>query len=129
MKKLLLSLLALIVVAPAWGASSGIAIEVKSEKAEEVSALVAKLKKAPAYKAAACNIANKLAEDVMIVCDKADGRLVTFLDKNAPVSVKWSISSATDRPCPGTPGCQIMHCPPPGGPTMCCHTTAPYGAC
>lgn len=126
-ENLVLLLSALIVVLPAWGENAappslGIAIEVKG-KVEDVSALVVKLKKAPAYKAATCEAANKLEADVMIVCAKADGRLMAFLDKNAPGTVQWSISSAGERPCPGTPGCAVMHCPPPGGPIMCCNQT------
>lgn len=134
MKNLLLCLLALIVVAPAWGKgdaplSLGVVIELKGST-EEISALAAKLKKAPAYKAAACEAPNNLEASVKIVCAKADGRLMTFLDKNAPATVQWSISAGEGhRICPGTPGCQVMHCPPPNGPIMCCHSTAPYGAC
>lgn len=131
MKNLLLFLLASIIVAPVWakGAESlslGVVIELKGSSPEEIATLIAKLKKAPVYKAAACEAAN----ESKIACAKADNRLMGFLSKNAPASVQWSISSADGaRPCPGTTGCTIMHCPPPTGPIMCCHSTAPYGPC
>lgn len=119
MKKLLL-LLALIapasgIAAPAAPAGwAGVAIELKGSP-EEVSALAAKLKKAPAYKAAAC----EAASESKINCAKADNRLMAFLSKNAPATVQWSISSIAAEPkC--LPGCSLMHCPPPGGPIMCC---------
>ena len=129
MKKMLLCLLALIAVAPAWGEndapiSLGIVIDLKGAS-EDVFSLIAKLKKAPVYKAAVCEIAN----ESQIVCAKVNGGLMVFLDKNAPATVEWSISGSGSRPCPGTPGCQVMHCPPPNGPTMCCHPKSPYGAC
>lgn len=134
MKNLLLCLLALFVVAPAWGGdaaplSLGVVIELKGP-ADGVSTLVAKLKKIPAYKAAACEAANNLEATVKIACAKADGRLMVFLDKNAPATVQWNISSSSGgKPCPGTAGCKVMNCPPPGGPSMCCHMTAPYAPC
>lgn len=130
MKNLLLSLLALIVVVPAWAGdaaplSLGIAIEFKGPS-KDVADLVAKLKKDPVYKAATCESVN----ESKVACAKADGGLLAFLDKNAPAAVKWSISAADGtKPCPGTVGCKVMNCPPPGGPLRCCHTTAPFAAC
>jgi hypothetical protein len=134
MKNLLLLLLTLVAIAPAWGENAaplslGVVIELKGPT-EGVSDLVAKLKNAPVYKAAACETANKSEATVRIDCAKADSGLMVFLSKNAPPTVQWSISAAEgSRPCPGTPGCQVMHCPPPNGPLMCCHSTSPYGAC
>lgn len=123
MKNLLLSLLALIVVVPAWAGDAapvswaGVVIELKGPT-ESVSALVAKLKKAPAYKAAACEAVNESKFD----CAKADSGLMAFLGKNAPASIQWSISSsAAEGKC--LPGCAIMQCPPPGGPIRCCNLT------
>lgn len=136
MKKLLLCFLALIVVAPAWGGSAvlaswaGVAIEFKGP-AESVSALVAKLEKDPVHKAAACGPARTAEGATKIDCDKADTGLMAFLGQNELATVQWSISSvaAGPKPCPGTPGCVVMRCPPPSGPNMCCHSTAPYAPC
>ena len=132
MKNLLLLLSALVVV-PAWAAdpapapakpkpaakqaaslSLGVAIELKGSS-EDVSALVAKLKNAPVYKAAACEIVS----ESKIACAKADGALMVFLDKNAPGAVQWTIISNGGKPCPT--GCQVMLCPPPNGPLVCCN--------
>ncbi len=134
MKKLLLCLLALLVVAPAWGGTAtfiswaGVAIELKGS-AESVSTLVAGLEKEAVYKDAACSTvpAKKSGKTARISCDKADSGLMDFLTKNAPATVQWSISSV---PAVGKclPGCATMHCPPPGGPVRCCNTTT-YAAC
>lgn len=125
MKKLLLCLLALIVVAPAWGSSAvlaswaGVIVELKGSN-QDISALAAKLEKAPVYKAAACAPANIAGDAAKIDCAKADSGLMTFLGKNAPATVQWSISSAAvENKC--LPGCTTMRCPPPGGPVMCCY--------
>lgn len=124
MKNLLLFFLALIVVVPAWGDTAapvswaGVVIELKGP-AESVSALVAKLKEAPVYKAASCETASKLEATVTINCAKADNRLMAFLGKNAPATVQWSISSAAaGGKCTGN--CILMPCP---SATVCCNTT------
>lgn len=134
MKNLLILLLVSILVAPAWGKdaahlSLGVSIELKGST-QDVSALAGKLKKTSAYKAADCTEAKSSEESLIMACSKADGRLMGFLGRNAPATVQWSITSIVGaRICPGTPGCQVMSCPPPRGPIMCCYQAPPYGPC
>lgn len=132
MKKLLLCLLALTAVAPAWGGSAvlaswaGVVVELKGAN-QDISALAAKLEKDRVYKAAACAPANIAGETAKIDCAKADSGLMAFLGKNAPATVQWSIASvAAENKC--TPGCVSMKCPPPNGPLVCCNT-ATYQPC
>lgn len=120
LKNLLLCLLALLVVSPAWAGDAapvswaGVVIELKGPT-ESVSALVAELKKTKAYKAAACDVSSELK----IECAKADSGLLAFLGKKAPATVQWSISSApVEGKC--TTGCALMACP---STVMCCNTT------
>lgn len=125
MKNLLMCLLALVVVAPAWGGeaafvSLGVAIEFKGPP-KDVADLVAKLKKDPVYKAATCESVN----ESKVACAKADGGLLAFLDKNAPAAVKWSISAADGaKPCPA--GCAAMPCP---SIVRCCTIATPHQPC
>ena len=124
MKNLLLFLLALIAVAPAWGDTAasaswaGVAIELKGS-AKSVSALLADLEKEAVYKGAACTAAKKHGKTAKITCEKADSGLMDFLGKNAPATVQWSISSsAAGGRC--TTGCALMACPIT---VVCCSIT------
>lgn len=132
MKNLLLLLSALIVVAPAWEAGAApLAVSVTIElnnltDQDDVSALVAKLEKNKVHKAAACGPANTTKGGTKIDCAKADSGLMTFLSKNAPPTVLWSITSLIEKKC--AVGCVLMKCPPPGGPVRCCNT-ATYQPC
>lgn len=127
MKNLLLLLLALIVVAPAWGGTakplaSSVTIELNNlTDNDNVSALVAKLEKNAVHKAAACGPAKTTDATTKIDCAKADSGLMGFLSENAPPTVLWSITSLIEKKC--LPGCALMHCPPPNGATVCCNTT------
>lgn len=132
MKKLLLCLLALTVVAPAWGDTAkfiapSVTIELNNlTKNDDVSKLVAKLKEDAVYKAATCGPADATKGPTKIDCARADSGLMDFLSKNAPPTVLWSITSLIEKKC--AVGCSLMHCPPPGGPVVCCHT-GPYTPC
>lgn len=127
MKKLLLCLLALTVVAPAWGDTTkflapSVTIELNNlTKNDDVSKLVAKLKEDAVYQAAACVPAKATKATTKIDCARADSGLMDFLSKNAPPTVLWSITSLIEKKC--AVGCALMHCPPPGGPVVCCNTT------
>ena len=136
MKKMLLLLLASI-IAPAWAgdvapdAGTGVVIELKGS-AKDINALAADLEKEAVYKEAACSgkPAKKSGKTAKINCAKADGALMTFLSKNAPTKVHWSISAVANRSISACPGsCTIINCPPPSGPLMCCHPKPVYGAC
>jgi hypothetical protein len=124
MKKLLMFLLALIVVAPAWAkddsalSSTGVVIKLKGS-GESVSTLVADLKKQKVFKTAICGI----VEESEIYCGIADSGLMAFIGENAPAAVEWSISSTPPIHTLCVPGCRAMHCPPPGGPVTCCNTS------
>lgn len=124
MKNLLLLLLALNAVAPAWGDTAapvswaGVVIELKGP-AESVSALVAKLEKDAAYKAAACGPAKTTEGSTKIDCAKPDNKLMAFLGMNAPATVQWNISSAVvGGKCTGN--CIMMPCP---STSVCCNLT------
>ena len=132
MKNLLLCLLALIVVAPAWGGPAkplvtSVTIELNNlTKTDDVSVLVAKLEKDAVYKAAGCGTADTSKGPTKIDCAKGDSGLMGFLSKNAPPSVMWSVTSLIERKC--ATGCSFMHCPPPSGPMVCCNTST-FQAC
>ena len=153
MKNILLFLSALIVV-PAWagdaevapkssamgmqtapGTQTAVNIELKGS-AKSVGALVADLEKEAVYKDATCSSkpAEKSGSIARITCAKADSALMTFLSKNAPAKVHWSISAAANQSasvaasCPS--GCTLINCPPPSGPVQCCKKTSTgYHAC
>lgn len=125
MKKLLMFLLALIIVAPAWAnddrtlSSTGVIIKLKGSD-EGVSNLVADLEKQKVFKTAICGMVKKSE----IYCGIADSGLMAFIGENAPAAVKWSISSTPpilSIKC--VPGCKTMRCPPPNGPMTCCNTS------
>lgn len=137
MKKMLLLLSALI-VAPAFAgenvpaASQGVVIKLGGST-KDVAALLAELEKDAVFKDASCS-AGKPGKKAKISCSQADGALLTFLSKNAPVGVNWSISPAphtapqpklmlrapaSTLTCPA--GCSPKNCPPPGGPYQCCN--------
>lgn len=130
-RNLLLSLFALIVVAPAWGGSTesigwaGVTIELKGPD-QSVAALAAKLEKDPAHKAASCGSAKAAGGTTKIDCARADSGLMAFLSKNELATVQWSISSsvAGDRPCPA--GCALMPCP---STVKCCTIATPHLPC
>ena len=128
MKNQLLCLLALIVVAPAWGGpDTSVTIELNNlGKDNDVSTLVAKLEKDPVYKSAGCGPAEIVKATTKIKCAKADSKLMAFLDKNAPPTVAWDINDIQGGKC--NVGCVTMHCPPPNGPITCCSTST-YQAC
>lgn len=132
MKKLLLCLLALIVVAPAWGGNAqpfadSVTIELNNlTDKDDVSDLVKKLEQDAVYKAAACGPAKIVEATTKIKCAKANSKLMSFLDKNAPPTVVWNITSLQGGKC--NAGCILMHCPPPSGPIVCCNTST-YKAC
>lgn len=139
MKNLLLLLSALIAV-PAWAgevpvSETGVVIELKGS-AKSLSALVADLEKDAVYKAAECSSKpmRKSGKTAKITCAQADGALLTFLVKNAPTNVHWSISAAASKAlssaanksilsCPT--GCTLAHCPAPAGPIVCCKNNVP----
>lgn len=130
MKKLLLGLLALLVVAPAWGDNvkanakafslAGVVIGLNNLTGnDEVSAVVAKLKENAVYQDAACGPAKTVKGSTRIYCAKNDSRLMAFLTENAPVTVRWDISCATaGGKC--NAGCALMPCP---SAVVCCNTT------
>lgn len=131
-RNLLLSLFALIIVAPAWGGSpesigwAGVTIELKGPD-QSVAALAAKLEKDPVHKAASCGPAKAAEGATKTDCARADSGLMAYLSKNELATVQWSISSSdAGGRCPV--GCVYMHCPPPTGPVVCCNT-ATYKAC
>jgi len=133
MKITLLILLSLIVM-PAWAEDAAapsvskpetiqaapapetsVVIELKGSS-KNVSAVASGLEKEAVYKDAACSTANnKSGKAARITCTKADSALMTFLTKNAPAKVQWSISPAG---CPT--GCLLMPCP---SITVCCSKT------
>jgi hypothetical protein len=129
MKNLLSFLLALAIVSPAWGGDvppaswSGIVVELNGP-AVNVSALVDELKKAPAYKVAACNANKEFGDSVKIECAKANSELMDFLVKNSPAVVQWSISSIpAEGKC--NVGCVLMACPT----TVVCCNIKTHKAC
>lgn len=142
MKNILLFLLTVIVV-PAWAedvmsdTAAGVIIELKGSS-QDISALTAKLEKETVYQDAVCSsqLARKSGKILKINCAKADSALMTFLSKNAPTKVHWSISVAAAKlnisaaPVGCATGCQMLYCPPPSGPYECCKkTSSGYQAC
>lgn len=133
MKNLILVLLALIAVPAQAGdvtaaliTQAGVNIELKGP-AKSVRALVADLEKDTAYKDAGCSSApakksGKTAK-TKIRCAKPDGTLMTFLSKNAPAQVHWSISSSGTSVAACPTGCILTNCPPPNGILRCCNTS------
>lgn len=132
MKKMLLCLLAFVFAVTAWEAgakplASSVTIELNNlTDKDDVSDLVKKLEQEAVYKAAACGPANIVEATTKIDCVKGNSGLMSFLNKNAPRTVMWSIVSLREKRC--LAGCTLMHCPPPSGPVVCCNTST-YKPC